>query len=45
MQLMPDMDIGILSHLKEELSWAANKWLWVISTIMLFKKTVRVLRS
>ena len=24
--------------LKEELAWATDKWLWAISTIMLFKK-------
>ena len=29
-----DMD---MSYLKEELAWAADKWLWLISTIMLFK--------
>ena len=30
------VDICISSHLKEELAWAADKRLWVISTIMLF---------
>ena len=35
---MVDIDIHVLSHLKEELAWAADKWLWVISSIMLFKK-------
>ena len=25
------------SHLKEELAWAIEKWLWVISNTMLFK--------
>ena len=34
---MVDMDICIWSHLKEELAWAADKWLQVISTIMLFE--------
>ena len=33
-----DVDICILSHLKEELIWAIDKQLWVISTVMLFKK-------
>ena len=42
---MVDVDVCILSHLKEELAGAADKWLWVISPIMLFKKTVIALRS
>ena len=33
-----DIDIRVLSHLKEELAWAVDKRLWVISAIMLFKK-------
>ena len=33
-----DIDVPVLSHLKEELTWAIDKRLWVISTIMLFKK-------
>ena len=33
-----DIDVHILSHLKEELTWAVDKRLQVISTIMLFKK-------
>ena len=33
-----DVDVCVSSHLKEELAWAADKWFWVISTIMLFKK-------
>ena len=33
------MDVHVLSHLKEELAWAADKWLWVISTKMLFKNS------
>ena len=33
-----DIFVWVLSHLKEELAWAADKRLWVISTIMLFKK-------
>ena len=35
---MVDVDIRILSHLKEELTWAMDKQLRVISIIMLFKK-------
>ena len=33
---MVDADICVSSHLKEELAWAVDKWLWVISIIMLF---------
>ena len=33
------VDVCILSHLKEELTWAVDKWLQVISTIMLFKNS------
>ena len=33
-----DIDVHVLSHLKEELTWAINKRFWVISTIILFKK-------
>ena len=31
-----DVDVRISNHLKEELAWAVDKWLRVISTIMLF---------
>ena len=34
---MVEVGIHILSHLKEELAWAVDKRLWVISTIVLFK--------
>ena len=34
---MVDVDVCVSSHLKEELAWATDKQLWVISTIMLFK--------
>ena len=34
-----DVDVHVSSHLKEELAWAVDKWLWVISTIMLFKNS------
>ena len=36
---MVDIDVHVSSHLKEELAWAVDKWLWVISTIMLFKNS------
>ena len=38
---MFDMDVCVLSHIKEELAWAADKRLQVISTIMLFKSSYR----
>ena len=35
-----DVDVCILTHLKEELAWAVDIWPWpVISTIMLFKNS------
>ena len=34
---MVDVDVSVSSHLKEELAWAIDKWLWFVSTIMLFK--------
>ena len=36
---MVDVDIHVLSRLKEELAWAVDKWHRVISTIMLFKNS------
>ena len=36
---MVGVDIRVSSHLKEELTWAIDKWLLVISTIMLFKNS------
>ena len=35
---MVDVDVHVSSHLKEKLTWAIDKRLLVISTIMLFKK-------
>ena len=32
-----DVEVYVLSHVKEELAWAVEKRLWVISTVMLFK--------
>ena len=34
---MVEIDIHVSSHLKEELTWAIDERLQVISTIMLFK--------
>ena len=31
--------LRVSSHLKEELAWAVNKQLWVISTTMVFKNS------
>ena len=39
------VDIRVSSYLKEELAWAVDKWLRVISIIMLFTKTVRLLKK
>ena len=36
---MVDMDIQVSRHLKEELAWAADKQLQVISTMMLLKNS------
>ena len=36
---MVDVDIRVSSHLKEELTWAIDKRLRVISTIILFKNS------
>ena len=35
---MVDVNECALSHLKEELAWAADKRFWIIGAIMLFKK-------
>ena len=34
-----DVDVCISNHLKEELTWAIDKWLRVINTIMLLKNS------
>ena len=36
---MVDVDVRISNHLKEELTWAIDKRLQVISTRMLFKNS------
>ena len=33
-----DVGVHISSHVKEELTCSVDKWLWIISSIMLFKK-------
>ena len=38
---MVDVDACVLSHLKDGLSWAGDKWLWFISTMMIFKNSYR----
>ena len=38
---LADVDMCI-KPLKEELAWDADKWLWIISTIMLFKKPIAI---
>ena len=44
---MVEMDVRVLSHLKEKLAWAVGKWLRVVSTIILFKnsKTTKELKE
>ena len=36
---MVDVDVHVSSHSKEKLAWALDKWLRVITTIMLFKNS------
>ena len=36
---MVDVDVYVSSHLKEELTWAIDKRLWVISTLKNSKNT------
>ena len=36
---MVDADVRILNHLKEELAWAVDKRLWVISNLKNSKST------
>ena len=43
---MVDVDVHLLSNLKEQLAWAVDKWLSVISIrYNVHLETVRVLRS
>ena len=30
---MVDVDVCVLSHFKEQLTWVIDKWLWVISNL------------
>ena len=39
-QTVTYMNVCVLRHLKEELAWAINKWLGVISNTLLFKTVV-----
>ena len=34
------VNVCVSRHLKEELAWVIDKWLWVISNKMLFKTVV-----
>ena len=34
---MAYVNVHVLRHLKEELAWVIDKWLWVISNKILFK--------
>ena len=34
-----DVDVRVSSHFKEELAWAIDKWLRIISTIVLLKNS------
>ena len=36
---MVDIDVRVSSYLREELTWAIDKWLRVISTVMLFNNS------
>ena len=37
--------ILVLMCLKEELAWATDKWLWVISIIMLFRTIITLFKT
>ena len=37
---VPYMAVYVSRHLKEEMAWAIDKWLWVISNIMALKTVV-----
>ena len=40
------VNVCVSRHLKEEIYWAIDKWLWVVSKTMLFKTVIplRILR-
>ena len=42
---MADVDVCVLSHVKEELAWTVDKWLRVISTIMLLRVYTKDLKG
>ena len=39
---MVNVDVRVLSHLKDELTWAVDKQLWVISIVMLLKNSTSI---
>ena len=34
------VNVHVSTHLKQELAWAIDKWLWLISNTMLFKTVI-----
>ena len=42
-----DVGVHISSHVKEEMTWAVDKWLRIISSMMLFKnsKSIKELKG
>ena len=38
---MVDIDVCALSYLKKQLAWAANNYLWVISTVIVPRSYVK----
>ena len=38
---MVDVNVHVSTHFKEELTWAIDKWLHVISTIMTVRKETK----
>ena len=39
---MAYLNACVSRHLKQELTWAIDKWFWFISTTMLFKTVIPV---
>ena len=44
---MVNVGVQVLSHVKEEMSWAVDKWLRIISSLMLLKisKSIKELKG
>ena len=44
---MVNVGVHVLNHVKEEMSWAVDKWLRIISSLMLFKniKSIKELKG